>query len=117
MSDFVPKRVYMERISLHPFIQKESAAEAHRIIENYCDPAPSETTCRDWFRCFKNSYFDVEVKEHFGTLKKFEDKELETLPHEDSYQAPAKLAESLEVDYITVLKCLKALRLIQKLVH
>ena len=32
MSDFVPKKVYLWEILLHYFIQKKSAAEAHRIL-------------------------------------------------------------------------------------
>ena len=36
MSDFVQKKVYFQGISLHYFIQKKSAAEAHRIlVETY----------------------------------------------------------------------------------
>ena len=34
------------------------------------------------------------------------DEELEALLHEDLYQAQAELAESLEADYTTILKCL-----------
>ena len=75
MSDFVPKKVYWQEILLHNFIQKKSAAEAHRIlVETYSDHALLETTCRDWFRCFKNNGFDVEEKECSGTLKKFQDR-------------------------------------------
>ena len=44
--------------------------------------------------------------------KKFEDKELEAILHEDSYEAQAELAESLGVDHTTVSKCLKALGMI-----
>ena len=100
------------------FIQKKSAAEVHRIlVETYGDHALSETTCRDWFRCLKNNDFDVEDKEHSGTLKKFEDKELEALIHENSCQGQTELAKSLEVDHTTVSKCLKALGLIQKQGH
>ncbi|EFN77431.1 hypothetical protein EAI_13541, partial [Harpegnathos saltator] len=44
--------------------QKKSAAETHRIlVETYGDYALLETTCRDWFRRFKNNDFDVEDKE------------------------------------------------------
>ena len=52
MSDFVPKKVYLQGILLHYFIQKKSAAEAHRILVE-------KTTHRDWFRHFKNNDFDV----------------------------------------------------------
>ena len=85
---FVPKKVYLRGILLHYFIQKKSAAEAHRIIVvTYGDHAPSKTTCRDWFRLLKNNDFDVENKERFGAPKKFEDKELTALFHENLCQS------------------------------
>ncbi|KAG5327120.1 MOS1T transposase, partial [Pseudoatta argentina] len=50
MSIFVPNKVYLRGILLHYFLQKKSAAEAHRIlIQTYDDNALSDTTCRDWF--------------------------------------------------------------------
>ena len=61
--------------------------------------------------------FDVEEKEHSGAPKKFEDEELEALLHEDSCHLQGDLVESLGVDYKTVLKCLKALGMIQKQGH
>ncbi|KAG5315238.1 MOS1T transposase, partial [Pseudoatta argentina] len=49
MSIFVPNKVYLRGILLHYFIQKKSAAEAHRIlVQTYGDNALSDTTCRDW---------------------------------------------------------------------
>ena len=82
---------------LHP---KKSAAEAHTIlVETYSDHALSETTCKDWFRHFKNNDFDAEGKEFSSTLKKFEAEELEALLHKDSCQVQAELAESLGVDH------------------
>ena len=91
----MPKKKYLQEILLHYFIQKKSAAEAHKIlVETYDDHALLETTCRDWFRHFKNNDFDVE--EYPGALKKFEDEELEALLHEESCQAQAELAKSLE---------------------
>ncbi|KAG5313561.1 MOS1T transposase, partial [Pseudoatta argentina] len=38
-----------------------------------------DTTCRDWFRRFKNNDFELEDKERSGAPKKFQDKELEQL--------------------------------------
>ena len=85
MSDFISKKVHLQGILLPKFIQKKSATEAHRIlVETYSNHALSETTCRDWCRRFKNNNFDVEDKECSSTPKKIEDKELETLLHEDS---------------------------------
>ena len=84
----MPKKVYLQEILQHYFIQKKFAAEACKIlVETYSNSALSKTTCRDWFRRFKNNDFDVEDKERSGTPKKFEDEELEALLHEDSCQA------------------------------
>ena len=53
MSSLVPNKVYIRGILLHYFIQNKSAAEAHGIlVETYGDNALSDTTSRDWFRCF-----------------------------------------------------------------
>ncbi|KAG5325402.1 MOS1T transposase, partial [Pseudoatta argentina] len=80
MSKFVPNKVYLRGILLHYFIQKKSAAEAHRIlVQTYGDNALSDTTCRDWFRRFKNNDFELGDKERSGAPKKFQDKELEQL--------------------------------------
>ena len=71
----------MNKFSL--FLQR-SAAEAHRIlVEAYGDNALSDTTCRDWFRRFKNNDFKLEDYEHSGAPKKFEDKALEEIFDED----------------------------------
>ncbi|KAG5325795.1 MOS1T transposase, partial [Pseudoatta argentina] len=87
MSIFVPNKVYLRGILLHYFIQKKSAAEAHRIlVQTYDDNALSDTTCRDWFRRFKNNDFELEDKERSGAPKKFQDKELEQLLDEDPSQ-------------------------------
>ncbi|KAG5322591.1 MOS1T transposase, partial [Pseudoatta argentina] len=65
----------------------KSAAEAHRIlVQTYGDNALSDTTCRDWFRRFKNNDFELEDKERSGAPKKFQDKELEQLLDEKYYR-------------------------------
>ncbi|KAG5325287.1 MOS1T transposase, partial [Pseudoatta argentina] len=80
MSIFVPNKVYLRGILLHYFIQKKSAAEAHRIlVQTYGDTALSDTTCGDWFLRFKKNDFELEDKERSGAPKKFQDKELEQL--------------------------------------
>ncbi|KAG5327623.1 MOS1T transposase, partial [Pseudoatta argentina] len=72
---------------------KKSAAEAHRmLVEVYGDTAPTDKSCREWFRRFKDGDFSVEDKPRFGQPKKFEDKELETLLEEDQSQTQEKLA-------------------------
>ncbi|KAG5317782.1 MOS1T transposase, partial [Pseudoatta argentina] len=115
MSIFVPNKVYLRGILLHYFIQKKSAAETHRIlVQTYGDNALSDTTCRDWFRRFKNNDFQLEDKERSGAPKKFQDKELEQLLDEDPSQT---LPELLQVDESTVSKRLKGLGMIQKQGH
>ncbi|KAG5323182.1 MOS1T transposase, partial [Pseudoatta argentina] len=118
MSIFVPNKVYLRGNLLHYFIQKKSAAEAHRIlVQTYGDNALSDTTCRDWFRRFKNNDFQLEDKERSGAPKKFQDKELEQLLDEDPSQTLSELGKILQVDESTVLKRLKGLGMIQKQGH
>ncbi|KAG5317465.1 MOS1T transposase, partial [Pseudoatta argentina] len=91
------------------FIQKKSAAEAHRIlVQTYGDNALSDTTCRDWFRRFKNNDFQLEDKERSGAPKKFQDKELEQLLDEKYYKLMSQLFQN---------NCLKGLGMIQKQGH
>ena len=69
---------------MHYFIQNKSPVEAHRIlVEIDGDNALSDTTCRDWFRRFKNNDFKLADKERFGARKKIEDKDLEEILDED----------------------------------
>ncbi|KAG5327720.1 MOS1T transposase, partial [Pseudoatta argentina] len=118
MSIFVPNKVYLRGILLHYFIQKKSAAEAHRIlVQTYGDNALSDTTCTDWFRRFKNNDFELEDKERSGAPKKFQDKELEQLLDEDPSQTLSELGKILQVDESTVSKRLKGLGMIQKQGH
>ncbi|KAG5327160.1 MOS1T transposase, partial [Pseudoatta argentina] len=118
MSIFVPNNMHLRGILLHYFIQKKSAAEAHRIIvQTYDDNALSDTTCRDWFRRFKNNDFELEDKERSGAPKKFQDKELEQLLDEDPSQTLSELGKILQVDESTVSKRLKGLGMIQKQGH
>ena len=74
MNNCVPKKCICGEFCYITFKKKKTAAEAHRILEEtYSDYSLSETTCRDWFGCFKNNDFDIE--ERFGAPKKFEDEE------------------------------------------
>ena len=74
------------------FIQNKSAAETYRIlVETYGDNALSDTSCRDWFRRFKNNDFKLEDKERSGAPKKFEDKELQEIFDEDVYPKSSQL--------------------------
>jgi transposase len=115
MENFVPEKHHLREVLLHYFILKKSAAESHRmLVEAYGIHALSETTCRDWFRRFKNKDFDVEDKERSGQPKKFEDTELQALLDEDDTQTQEQLSEVLNVDRTTVSKRLKAMGKIQK---
>ena len=101
MSTFLQNKVYLRGILLHYFIQNKlySAAETHRIrIGAYCDNALSDTTCKDWFRRFKNNDFKLEDKERSDLPKKFEDKELEEILDEDLSQTLEELRKTLQVD-------------------
>ncbi|KAG5315348.1 MOS1T transposase, partial [Pseudoatta argentina] len=112
------KCLFLCRIKCIYFIQKKSAAEAHRIlVQTYGDTALSDTTCRDWFRRFKNNDFQLEDKERSGAPKKFQDKELEQLLDEDPSQTLSELGKILQVDESTVSKRLKGLGMIQKQGH
>jgi len=53
------------------------------LIEVYGDTAPTDKSCREWFRRFKNEGFNVEDKPCCEQPKKFEDKELEALLEEN----------------------------------
>ncbi|KAG5327852.1 NUDC protein, partial [Pseudoatta argentina] len=118
MSIFVPNKVYLRGILLHHFIQKKSTAEAYRIlVQTYGDNALSDTTCRDWFRRFKNNDFELEDKKRSGAPKKFQDKELEQLLDEDPSQTLSELGKILQVDESTVSQRLKGLGMIQKQGH
>ena len=94
MSTFVPIKVYLRGILLQYFIQNKYAAEAHGIlVETYGDTALSDTTCRNWFRRFKNSDFKLEDKERSGAPRKFEDKDLEEVLDEDRSQTLEELGK------------------------
>ena len=53
------------------------------LVEVYGNTAPTDKSCREWFRRFKDGDLSVEDKPHSGQPKKFEDKELEALLEKD----------------------------------
>ena len=74
MSSFVPEKEHLREALLFCFNLKKSAAESHRmLVEAYGDSALSETTCRDWFRRFKDGHFDLSDKKRENRPKKVED--------------------------------------------
>ena len=83
------------------------------MLEVYGNTAPTDKSCRKWFRRFKDGDFSVEDKPRSGQPKKFEDKELEAL-EEDQSQTQEELAESLGVTQQTVSVLLRAMEMIQK---
>jgi len=60
------------------------------LIEVY--DAPTDKSCREWFRRFKDGDFSVEDKPRSGWPKKFENKKLEALLEEDQNQTQEELA-------------------------
>ncbi|EFN75245.1 hypothetical protein EAI_08266, partial [Harpegnathos saltator] len=69
---------HLREVLLHYFIAKKSAAETYRLlVEIY--GAPSNTTCKEWFRRFQNNDFGIKGREHGKPPKKFEDAELKAL--------------------------------------
>ena len=63
----------------------------------YGEHALSETTFRDWFRCFKSGDFDLSNKDRGKPPKKFEEAELQALLNEDSTQTLKQFAKALGV--------------------
>ena len=114
MSNFVLTK-HLREILIFCFNWKKSAAEAHRmLVEVYGDTAPTDKSCREWFRCFKDGNFSVEDKLRSGQPKIFEDQELEVLLEEDQSQTQEELAESLGVTQQAVSVRLGAMGIIQK---
>ena len=80
MSNLVLTKHQSQEVVVYCFNWKKSVAEAQRmLVEVYGDNAPTDKSCREWFRRFKNGDFRVEDKPRCGQSKKFEHKELETL--------------------------------------
>ena len=67
------------------------------LVEAYGHNIPPESTCRQWFRRFKNNNFDLEDEEREWAPKIFEDKDLESILDEDPCQSETQLAEALNV--------------------
>lgn len=95
MSHFVPNNCHLREVLLFFFYLKKTAAEAHRELQKvYGDAALSETTCRDWFRRFKDGDFDIDDRSREGRPKTFEDAELEALLDEDPCKTQEELASA-----------------------
>ena len=115
MSDFVLNNRHLREVLIFSFHSKKTAAEAHRELQKvYGDAALSETTCRDWFRRFRDGDFDVDDRPREGRPKTFEDAELEALLDENPCQTQEELASALGVTHPAISKRLHALGMIQK---
>ena len=74
MFGFGPNNRHLPEVLIFFFHSKKTAAKAHRELQEvYGDAALSETTCRDWFRRFKDGDFDVDDCPREGRPKTSED--------------------------------------------
>ena len=68
MLNFVLTKQHLRKILIFCFNWKKSAAETHRMfVEVYNDTAPTNKSCREWFRRFKDGDFSVETSKPFPT--------------------------------------------------
>ena len=74
MSALVPNNRHFGEVLIFFFYSKKTVAKAHREPQKfYGDASLSETTCRDWFRPFKDGDFDVDDRLREGWPKTFGD--------------------------------------------
>ena len=67
ISNVVLTKQHLREVLVFCFNWKKSAAEAHEIlVKVYGDNAPTDKSCREWFRRFKNGNFRVEDKPRYG---------------------------------------------------
>ena len=108
MSNFVLNSYHLRESLLRYFISKKTAAESHSIlVKVYGKQASSETTCRDWFRCFKSGDFDLNKKKRWKTTEQICRCRIALLD-EDSTQTLKQLAKALGVDQGTISRRLHA---------
>lgn len=100
---------------LHYFLAKKSSAETRRLlVQVYGEHVPSDTTCKEWFRRFKNGNFNVADKEHGKPPKKFKDDQLAAPLNENPSQTLRELAAALDVGSSTVSRRLHAIDMIRE---
>ena len=93
---------------------KKSAAESHRLlVDVYWNHTLSETTCRDWFRCFECKDFDVQGQRAPWSAEKVCRWRIGGIT-ERGFTADAGLSEILHFDESAVSKRLKSMGMIQK---
>ena len=114
MSDFVLNNRHMREVLIFFFHSKKTAAEAHRELQKfYGDAALTKTTCRSWFRRFKDGDFDVDDLPREGRSKTFEDAELESLLDKDPCQTTEELASAIGVTRQAIFKRLHTSEMIK----
>ena len=65
MSKFIPNNEHLRTALFFCFHLKKTAAESYKLLqEAYCDHAPSQDMCEQWFRYFESGDFDVVDKEY-----------------------------------------------------
>jgi len=121
MSNFVLIKQHLREVLIFCFNWKKSAAEAHRmLVEVYGDTAPTDKSCKEWFRRFKDGNFSVEDKPRSEQPKKIRRQRIrgitrkrsEALLRED--QTQEELTESLGITQQAVFVRLRAMKMIQK---
>ena len=78
----------MQEVLLFLFnIKKTSSESCRMLVKAYGHNAPSGSTCRQWFKRFKNHDFDLKDKERKGAAKRFKDEDSEAILDEDPCQS------------------------------
>ena len=113
MSTFEPNKRHFHEVLIFCFKWKKIVAEARLFVEVYGDSAPSDKTCKEWFR-FKSNDFDVEDKEGPGRPRTFKDEELQALVDQDPCQTQKLLAEALNCAQSVISDSLKTLEKVYK---
>jgi len=104
---FQVKKRHLQEVLLCFFSVKKSAIESHQLLVKAYDKADlSETTCPEWFRCFRSG--DI----HAGRPKVVKDAILEASLDEDQCQRQEEIAELLGVAQLIICLCFKALGII-----
>lgn len=87
MRAFKPKKEFLRALILHYYLAKWTPAHTHRLLaHDYGAHAPSDFTCRKWFKQFRTSDLSLANKKRGKPLKKFEIADLEQLLDEDPCQ-------------------------------